>query len=221
MLLKMLLALRLVISCIFFIISNFVLVTSFPFYFLKSSNVSFRFVYPFGLDMYNLQLCYGMIEMLVCMLESSLAFNLYFMFQFTITTWIMITLNKRFKTPVLKIFPHVIVRLRSRIQRCRCKLLRLCWPLQVFLSHGIATLTRANFLSRVFLTKCQYDWYLQGCFVPSIFAHEQFKAFYLITKWIGHYNIIYPQGTKFKFTPLLVGAHVKFRFSLGLCDGVT
>ena len=44
----------------------------------------------------------------------------------------MITLNKRFKTPVRKIFPRFIACRRLRIQgRCR-KLLRLCWPLQVF-----------------------------------------------------------------------------------------
>ena len=41
----------------------------------------------------------------------------------------MITLNKRFKTPVRKIFPRFIVCRRLRTQgRCR-KLLRLCWPL--------------------------------------------------------------------------------------------
>ena len=40
----------------------------------------------------------------------------------------MITLNKRFKTPVRKIFPRFIVCRRLRTQgRCR-KLLRLCWP---------------------------------------------------------------------------------------------
>ena len=44
----------------------------------------------------------------------------------------MITLNKRFKTPVRKIFPRFIACRRLRIQgRCR-KLLRLCWPLQFF-----------------------------------------------------------------------------------------
>ena len=43
----------------------------------------------------------------------------------------MITLNKRFKTPVRKIFPRFIVCRRLRTQgRCRI-LLCLSWPLQV------------------------------------------------------------------------------------------
>ena len=41
----------------------------------------------------------------------------------------MVTLNKRFKTPVRKIFPRFIVCRRLRTHgRCR-KLLRLCWLL--------------------------------------------------------------------------------------------
>ena len=43
----------------------------------------------------------------------------------------MITLKKRFKTPVRKIFPRFIVCRRLRTQgRCH-KLLRLCWPLHM------------------------------------------------------------------------------------------
>ena len=48
----------------------------------------------------------------------------------------MIMLNKRFKTPVPKIFPRFIVCRRLRTQsRCR-KLLRLCWPLQLSFTIG-------------------------------------------------------------------------------------
>ena len=47
----------------------------------------------------------------------------------------MITLNKRFKTPVRKIFPRFIVCRRLRTQgRCR-KLLWLCWPLHLHSRH--------------------------------------------------------------------------------------
>ena len=69
------------------------------------------------------------------MLEISLAF--FFVFHGSVYDKDldpMITLNKRFKTPVRKIFPRFIACRRLRIQgRCR-NLLRLCWPLQVFFS---------------------------------------------------------------------------------------
>ena len=55
----------------------------------------FCFVYRSWLELsITRKLCNGMIGMLVCMLEVNLAFYLYFMFQFTIRTWILlITLN--------------------------------------------------------------------------------------------------------------------------------
>ena len=66
----------------------------------------------------------------VCMLEISLAFFVFHVSVYDKDLDPMITLNKRFKTPVRKIFPRFIVCRRLRTQgRCR-KLLRLCWPLQ-------------------------------------------------------------------------------------------
>ena len=61
----------------------------------------------------------------------------------------MITLNKRFKTPVRKIFPRFIVCRRLRTQgRCR-KLLRLCWPLHSYFSDlklpWVAVAKKSNF----------------------------------------------------------------------------
>ena len=49
----------------------------------------------------------------------------------------MITLNKRFKTPVRKIFPRFIVCRRLRTQGRRRKLLRLCWPLHRVLNKSL------------------------------------------------------------------------------------
>ena len=63
------------------------------------------------------------------MLEISLAFFVFHVSVYDKNLDPMITLNKRFKTPVRKIFPRFIVCRRLRTQgRCR-KLLRLCWPL--------------------------------------------------------------------------------------------
>ena len=59
----------------------------------------------------------------------------------------MITLNKRFKTPVRKIFPRLIVCRRLRTQgRCR-KLLLLCWPL-----HQVKVNTLCLFLPTLIMT---------------------------------------------------------------------
>ena len=66
----------------------------------------------------------------VCMLEISLAFFVFHVSVYDKDLDPMITLNKRVKTPVRKIFPRSIVSPRLRIQGCR-KLLRLCWPLQL------------------------------------------------------------------------------------------
>ena len=62
----------------------------------------------------------------VCMLEISLAFFVFHVSVYDNDLDPMITLNKRFKTPVRKIFPRFIVSPRLRAQgRCR-KLLRMC-----------------------------------------------------------------------------------------------
>ena len=61
-------------------------------------------------------------------LEISLAFFVFHVSVYDKDLDPMITLNKRFKTPVRKIFPRFIACRRLRTQgRCR-KLLRLCWP---------------------------------------------------------------------------------------------
>ena len=71
------------------------------------------------------------------MLEISLAFFVFHVSVYDKDLDPMITLNKRFKTPVRKIFPRFIVCRRLRTQgRCR-KLLRLCWPLHPGLIFGI------------------------------------------------------------------------------------
>ena len=72
----------------------------------------------------------------VCMLEISLAF--FFVFHGSVYDKDldpMITLNKRFKTPVRKIFPRFIVCRRLRTKGCCRKLLRLCWPLHLHSRH--------------------------------------------------------------------------------------
>ena len=64
-------------------------------------------------------------------LEISLAFFVFHVSVYDKDLDPMITLNKRFKTPVRKIFPRFIVCRRLQTQgRCR-KLLRLCWPLHM------------------------------------------------------------------------------------------
>ena len=63
------------------------------------------------------------------MLEISLAFFVFHVLVYDKDLDPVITLNKRFKTTVCKIFPRFIVCRRLRTEgRCR-KLLRLCWPL--------------------------------------------------------------------------------------------
>ena len=96
---------------------------------LFSRNVSFHL--SVGLDVYNLQLCCGMIGMLVCMSETSLAF----LFAFHVSVYdkdlvLMIALKKRLKTSVCKIFPHIIAYLGLQIQSCHCQLFHFLWPLQ-------------------------------------------------------------------------------------------
>ena len=106
-----------------FIISNFVLVNSFWIIF-------FKILIRLPSQCY-LQLCNGMIGMQFVRQKLAQPFFVFHVSVYDKDLDPMITLNKRFKTLVRKIFPRFIVCRRLRTQgRCR-KLLRLCWPLHL------------------------------------------------------------------------------------------